>query len=54
MPASITDAQMLKVFAGTLFVERCVDITAPDVRTAVKTWLGVEDDPEVFEDDIAL
>ncbi|CAB1103533.1 unnamed protein product [Ectocarpus sp. CCAP 1310/34] len=55
MPASVTDhGSMPRVLTDNLFVETGADLTEQEVRTAVKTWLSVEDDPEVFEEAVEL
>ncbi|CAB1117925.1 unnamed protein product [Ectocarpus sp. CCAP 1310/34] len=55
MPASVTDSRsMLRGLTDDLFVEKGTDLTEQEVRTAVKTWLTVEDDPEVLEEEVEL
>ena len=55
MPASVTDSRsMARVLTDNLFVEEAPGLTEAEVREAVKTWLSVEDDPEVLEEEIAM
>ncbi|CAB1101603.1 unnamed protein product [Ectocarpus sp. CCAP 1310/34] len=55
MPASVTDYRsMPRVLTDNLFVEKGTDLTEQEVRTAVKTWLTVEDDPKVLEEEVEL
>ncbi|CAB1115778.1 unnamed protein product [Ectocarpus sp. CCAP 1310/34] len=55
MPASATDSRSTaRVLTDNLFVEKASGLTDAEVRQAVKTWLSVEDDPEVLEEEIAM
>ena len=55
MPESVTDSRSVaKVLADNLFVERASGLTEGEVREAVKTWLSVEDDPEVLAEEVDL
>ncbi|CAB1112838.1 unnamed protein product [Ectocarpus sp. CCAP 1310/34] len=55
MPASVTGYRsMPRVLTDNLLVEKGTDLTEQEVRTAVKTWLTVEDDPEVLEEEVEL
>lgn len=55
MPASVTDSRSTPhVLTDNLFVEKCTGMTELEVRRAVETWLSVEDDPEVLEEDTEL
>ena len=55
MPESVTDSRSVpKVLTDNLFVERASGLTEGEVREAVKTWLSVEDDPEVLAEEVDL
>ena len=55
MPASVVDARsMPRVLTDNLFVEKQADLTDAQMREAIQTWLNVEDDPQVLEDEIEL
>ena len=52
MPESVRDSRSVaKALTDSLFVERA---TEGQVREAVKTWLSVEDDPEVLAEEVDL
>ncbi|CAB1098130.1 unnamed protein product [Ectocarpus sp. CCAP 1310/34] len=57
MPDSldVTDARNIPgVLMDNLFVEKNSGLTDVEVRKAIKTWLSVEDEPSVLEDEVAL
>ena len=55
MPERVTDSRSVaKVLTDNLFVERASGLTEGEVREAVKTWLSVEDDPEVLAEEVDL
>ena len=55
MPASVVDARsMPRVLTDNLFVEKQAGLTDAQMREAMQTWLNVEDDPQVLEDEIEL
>ena len=57
MPDSVdvTDARKIPgVLTDNLFVEKNSGLTDVEVREAIKTWLSVENDPSVPEDEVAL
>ena len=55
MPASITDARsMPQVLTDNLCVEKHPQLTAAELRAAITTWLNVEDDPAVLEEEIDM
>ena len=55
MPESVTDSRSVaRVLTDNLYVERASGITEGEVREAVKTWLSVEDDPEVLAEEVDL
>ena len=55
MPARVTDGRsMPHELADNLFVEKCTGLSICEVRSAIQTWLGVEDDPEVLKAETAL
>ena len=45
---------MPRVLTDNLFVEKQAGLTDAQMREAMKTWLNVEDDPQVLEDEIEL
>ena len=55
MPASVTDARsMPRILTDNLFVERQPGLTDAEVREAIETWLNVEEDPQVLDDEVEL
>ncbi|CAB1096527.1 unnamed protein product [Ectocarpus sp. CCAP 1310/34] len=57
MPDSVdvTDARKIPgVLTDNLFVEKNSGLADVEVRKATKTWLSLEDDPSVLEDEVAL
>ncbi|CAB1111148.1 unnamed protein product [Ectocarpus sp. CCAP 1310/34] len=54
LPAATDSRSTARVLTDNLFVEKASGLTDAEVRQAVKTWLSVEDDPEVLEEEIAM
>ena len=55
MSASVADARSIpRVLTDNLFVEKQPCLTDAQMHGAMGTWLNVEDDPQVLEDDIEL
>ena len=55
MPATVTDARsMPRVLTDKLFVEKQPGLSETEVRKAIETWLYVEDDPQVLNDEVEL
>ena len=55
MPAPVTDARsMPRVLTDNLFVEKQPGLSETEVREALETWLNVEDDPQMLNDEVGL
>ena len=55
MPATVTDARsMPRVLTDNLSVEKQPGLSETEVREALETWLNVEDDPQVLNDEVGL